>query len=109
VRSPKGGRIFLVGGKKLGYSIHMADLEIVQSSYHHNAGAAPFYAAIVDDPRTGDTKLVICFYEQGYTAALSLDALISDGDVSAQVHISNGNKFDEVLRDALWYPVEDDQ
>jgi len=87
----------------------MANLEIVQSSYHSNAGAAPFYAAIVDDSATGETRLVVCFYEQGHTAVLSLDALIYDEDVSAEIHGSRGGKFDEVLRDALWYPAEDDQ
>lgn len=84
----------------------MSEIEIVQSSYHGNGAAAPFYAAIIDDSTTGETKLVIMFDETDYTAVLSLDALINDEDVSSEVHISRGAKYDDALREALWYPYE---
>jgi hypothetical protein len=82
----------------------MAEIGIVQSSFHPNGRGAPFYAAIVDDPDGGDTKIVIMFDEFGYTAVLSLDLLISDEDISAEGHRSRGDLYDDALRDALWYP-----
>jgi hypothetical protein len=82
----------------------MADIEIVQSSFHGNGRAAPFYAALIDDPDSGDTKIVIMFDEPDYTAVLSLDVLLEDEDVSAERHKSRGDVYDDVLRDALWYP-----
>ena len=82
----------------------MSDIEIVQSSFHPNGRGAPFYAAIVDDPNGGDTKIVIMFDEPDYTAVLSLDVLLEDEDVSAERHKSRGDQYDDVLRDALWYP-----
>jgi hypothetical protein len=82
----------------------MSDIEIVQSAFHSNGRAAPFYAAIVDDPANGDTKLVIMFDEPDYTAVLSLDTLLNDEDISAKVHGFHGEKYDDALRDALWYP-----
>lgn len=82
----------------------MSDVEIVQSAFHSNGRAAPFYAAIVDDPANGDTKLVIMFDEPDYTAVLSLDTLLNDENISAKVHGFHGEKYDDALRDALWYP-----
>jgi hypothetical protein len=82
----------------------MSDIEIVQSAFHSNGRAAPFYAAIVDDPANGDTKLVIMFDEPDYTAVLSLDTLLYDENISAKVHGFHGEKYDDALRDALWYP-----
>ena len=82
----------------------MAEIEIVQSAFHVNGRAAPFYAAIVDDARAGDTKLVIMFDEPDYTAVLSLDTLLDVEDVSPELHASRGDLFDDALRDALWYP-----
>jgi hypothetical protein len=82
----------------------MAEIGIVQSSFHPNGRGAPFYAAIVDDPDSGDTKIVIMFDEPDYTAVLSLDLLISDEDVSAEAHRSRGDLYDDAIRDALWYP-----
>lgn len=82
----------------------MSDIEIVQSSFHSNGRAAPFYAALVDDPESGDTKIVIMFDEPDYTAVLSLDVLLDDEDVSAERHKSRGDIYDDSLREALWYP-----
>lgn len=84
----------------------MSEIEIVQRAFHVNGRAAPFYAAIIDDPDAGETKLVIMFDEQDYTAVLSLDALLDAEDVSPELHKSRGDLFDDVLRDALWYPEE---
>ena len=44
------------------------------------------------------------FDEPDYTAVLSLDALLDEEDVSADKHKSQGDKYDDALRDALWYP-----
>lgn len=86
----------------------MSEIEIVQSEYHSNGRAAPFYAAIVDDPDNNDTKLVIMFDEPDYTAVLSLDSLLDEEDVSEAVHKSRGDVFDDSLRDILWYPEDGD-
>jgi len=85
----------------------MSEIEVVQSEYHSNGRAAPFYAAIVDDPDNNDTKIVIMFDEPDYTAVLSLDALLDDEDVSSARHGSRGDIFDDVLRDVLWYPEDE--
>jgi hypothetical protein len=82
--------------------------EIVQRAFHSNGRAAPFYAAIVDDPNTGDTKLVIMFDEPDYTAVLSLDTLCQDEDVSYEQNGWAGDRYDDALRDALWYPDDED-
>lgn len=79
----------------------MANLEIVQAEFHGNGRAAPFWAAIVDDPKTGDTKLVICFDEPDHVAVLSLEGL-QDEDISAETNGWRGDKYEEVLRDILW-------
>lgn len=84
----------------------MRELEIVQSSFHGNGRAAPFVAAIVDDPASGDTKLVIMFDEPDYTAVLSLDTLCETEDVDEEIHRSRGDIFDDALRDDLWYQSE---
>ena len=84
------------------------DIQIMQRAFHVNGRAAPFYAAIVDDPQSGDTKLVIMFDEPDYTAVLSLDALLDAEDVAPELHKSRGDLFDDALRDALWYPEDDD-
>lgn len=84
----------------------MSEFKIVQSSFHSNGRAAPFWAAIVDDPDSGDTKLVIMFDEYDYTAVLSLDVLCQDEDVSAERNGWRGDRYDEALRDDLWYPEE---
>lgn len=84
----------------------MSEIEVVQSEYHSNGRAAPFYAAIVDDPDNNDTKLIIMFDEPDYTAVLSLDSLLDEEDVSHERHNSRGDLFDDILRDVLWYPED---
>lgn len=81
----------------------MSRIEIIQSSFHTNGRAAPFYAAIIDDPRDGAVKLVIMFDEPDYTAVLSLDTLVQDEDVSHKAHGYSGDFYDDALRDVLWY------
>jgi hypothetical protein len=44
------------------------------------------------------------FDEPDYTAVLSLDTLLNDENISAKVHGFHGEKYDDALRDALWYP-----
>ena len=53
-------------------------MDIVSKDFHANGSGAPFMVAIVDDPKDGDTKIVIMFDEQDYTAVLSLDYLQRD-------------------------------
>jgi hypothetical protein len=77
-------------------------LQIVQKAYHPNGHAAPFYVAIVDDPAEGDTKLVIMFDEEDFTAVLSLDTLIEDEDISTKNNSYSGDKYEDKLRDHLW-------
>lgn len=84
----------------------MSKIEIVQKSFHGNGRGAPFYAAIIDDPDGGDTKLVIMFDEPDYTAVLSLDTLVQEEDISAKSHGFYGDRYDDALRDALWYPED---
>lgn len=79
----------------------MANLEIVQAEFHGNGRAAPFWAAIVDDPATGDTKLVICFDEPDHIAVLSLDGL-QDEDISPDTNGWRGDRYEDSLRDILW-------
>ena len=86
----------------------MRELEIVQSSFHGNGRAAPFVAAIVDDPDNNDTKLIIMFDEPDYTAVLSLDSLCETEDVEDEIHKSRGDIFDDALREDLWYQSESD-
>lgn len=86
----------------------MRELEIVQSSLHGNGRAAPFVAAIVDDPANNDTKLVIMFDESDYTAVLSLDTLCETEEVGEDLHNSRGDIFDDALRDDLWYQESDE-
>jgi hypothetical protein len=77
-------------------------LEIVQSSYHANAGGEPFVVAIVDDVENDDTKLVIMFEDEGYTAILSLDQIIDEEDISVLTNSWNVLKYEDRLRDELW-------
>jgi hypothetical protein len=76
-------------------------MEIVQKVYHPNGSNAPFVVAIVDDPAEGDTKLVIMFEDDEYTAVLSLDKLIESEDIGDKnSHIAD--KYEYALRDELW-------
>jgi hypothetical protein len=77
-------------------------LEIVQSAYHANTGGEPFVVAIVDDVENDDTKLVIMFEDEGYTAILSLDQIIDEEDISVLTNSWNVLKYEDRLRDELW-------
>jgi len=80
----------------------MNKLEIVEKYYHQNGKAVPFIVAIVDDPREGDTKLVIMFDEEDFTAVLSLDTLIESEDITPEGNSYPGDKYDKILRPHLW-------
>lgn len=79
----------------------MKDLTIVDSDYHRNGvGGMPFKVALVDDPDEGDTKLVIMFDREYYTAVLSLDKL-KEGDIAFGSNSYRGDRFDDALRSQL--------
>lgn len=80
----------------------MSRLEIIQSAYHVNRMGVPFVVAIVDDAELDDTKLIIMFEDDGYTAVLSLDALIDEEDISTQTNNWNSSKYENELRELLW-------
>jgi hypothetical protein len=76
---------------------------IVDKSYHPNGSAAPFIAAIIDDPNDGETKLVVMFEEEGCVAVLSLDSLIEEEDISVKRNSHHHtDKHEDSLRDLLW-------
>ena len=74
---------------------------ILDSDTHSNGEAAPFTAAIVDDPNSGETLLVVMFEEAGNVAVLSLDCLVNEEDISSKCHNSRGDKLEAALREAL--------
>jgi len=74
---------------------------ILDSDVHKNGEAAPFKAAIVDDPNDGETKLVVMFDEPGHIAVLSLDCLVNEEDISSKCHNSRGEKLEEDIRELL--------
>jgi hypothetical protein len=75
----------------------------MDKAYHSNGSSAPFVVSIIDDPKDGETKLVIMFDEPGHTAVLSLDRLIDEEDITAKHHShNNAEKFEDKLRDLLW-------
>jgi hypothetical protein len=76
-------------------------MEIVSKDFHANGSGAPFMVAIVDDPKDGDTKLVIMFDEPDFTAVLSLDYLLRDEDISSRYNGHDGARY-EKLREDLW-------
>jgi formate-dependent nitrite reductase cytochrome c552 subunit len=80
----------------------MAEIEIIDSSIHHNPEGERFVAALIDDANDGRVKLVIMFEEEGYTAVLDLDTLIDEEDISAKKHTHLGGRYDTLLRDLLW-------
>lgn len=88
----------------------MSRLEIVEKYYHQNGSCAPFVVAIVDDPSHNDTKLVIMFDEEEYTAVLSLDTLIESEDITPEENGHSANRYESALRKHLWNiePTEDD-
>jgi hypothetical protein len=73
----------------------------VQKVYHPNGSNAPFVVAIVDDPLEGDTKLVIMFEDEEYTAVLSLDRLIENEDIGNK-NSYVADKYEYALRNELW-------
>lgn len=90
----------------------MNRLEIVEKYYHSNGKCVPFIAAIVDDPIHGDTKLVIMFDEEDFTAVLSLDTLIESEDISPEENGHAADKYEKNLRHHLWasdLDYEDDE
>ena len=87
----------------------MSDLTIVEKHYHANGNCAPFVVAIVDDTHSNDTKIVIMFDEDEFTAVLSLDTLIESEDVSAEENGHRADKYESALRNHLWDIDEEDE
>lgn len=86
----------------------MRNLEIVEKHYHRNGACAPFVVAIVDDPEHNDTKLVIMFDEEEFTAVLSLDTIIESEDVSPEGNSYRADQYERALRNHLWHIESDD-
>lgn len=82
--------------------------EVVEKYLHDNGNGVPFVVAIVDDMKAGDTKLVIMFEDEDFTAVLSLDTLIESEDITPEGNSFDGEKFDRALRDELW-PLDYDE
>lgn len=76
--------------------------EIIDSAFHENPGAMPFVVALVEDPAMGDTKVVIMFEDEGYTAVLSLDQMADDEDISEETNTWRSGPYDKALRRELW-------
>jgi hypothetical protein len=84
-----------------------SNLQIVNAALHRNGiGGMPFQVALVDDPNDGDTKLVIMFEQQYFTAVLSLDKLIQNEDIDFGSNSYRGDRYDDELRGELW-PAEE--
>lgn len=84
------------------YPLPMSRLEIVDSVLHPNKGGRPFVVALVDDPAHGDTKLVVMFEDDGYTAVLSVEKILDEEDISVRGNGWPSVLFDAELRDILW-------
>jgi hypothetical protein len=80
----------------------MSELEVIQSAYHANRGGEPFVVAIVDDAENDDTKLIVMFEDEGYTAVFSLDQIIDEEDISTLTNSWSAVKYEDRLRDELW-------
>jgi len=80
----------------------MSRLEILQSAYHTNRTGESFVVAIVDDAERDDTKLIIMFEDDGYTAVLSLDSIVDEEDISEKTNGWNSAKYENELKDLLW-------
>ena len=63
--------------------------------------------AIVDDVDNDDTKLIIMFEDDGYTAVLSLDQLVDEEDISAKTNSWNSLRYERALRGELWDEEEE--
>lgn len=86
----------------------LKNLQIVDADSHRNGVAGiPFKVALVDDPNDGDTKLVIMFPEQYYTAVLSLDKLINNEDITFGSNSFRGDRYDDALRSELYSDSSD--
>jgi hypothetical protein len=86
----------------------LKNLQIVDADSHRNGVAGiPFKVALVDDPNDGDTKLVIMFPEQYYTAVLSLDKLINNEDIAFGSNSFRGDRYDDALRSELYSDSSD--
>lgn len=86
----------------------LKNLQIVDADSHRNGVAGiPFKVALVDDPNDGDTKLVIMFPEQYYTAVLSLDKLINHEDIAFGSNSFRGDRYDDALRQELYSDSSD--
>lgn len=88
--------------------------EIVEKYLHENGNGMPFVVAIVDDMKDGDTKLVIMFEDEDFTAVLSLDTLIESEDITPKGNSYDGEEYDRALREELWsseyeYADEDEE
>jgi hypothetical protein len=90
------------------YHTPMSRYEIVEKYYHANGDGVPFIVAIVDDPKENDTKIVIMFDEEDFTAVLSLDKLIESEDITSENNSYDGDKYDKALRHHLWNTGFDD-
>ena len=67
--------------------------------------------AIVDELENHDTKLIIMFEDEDYTAVLSLDTLIETEDITPEGNPFDGEKYDRLLREEIWsfdYSSDDD-
>jgi len=84
------------------------NLEIVEKYYHENPNGVAFIVAIVDDPAHNDTKLVIMFEDEEYTAVLSLDTLIESEDITPEGNGHASWKYERALRKPLWESEQDD-
>lgn len=84
----------------------MRELEIIDSAVHENGNCEPYVVAIVDDPEENDTKLIIMFGDEAFTAVLSLDRLIEEEDISHRNSWS-ADRYEMLLRSEL-YEVDED-
>ena len=76
--------------------------EVLEKYLHTNGNGVAFVVAIVDDMKNHDTKLVIMFEDEDYTAVLSLDTLIETEDITPEGNSFDGEKYDRILREELW-------
>lgn len=91
------------------YRLRMKNnIVIVEKFYHPNGSCAPFIVAIVDDAEHNDTKLVIMFDEEDFTAVLSLDTLIESEDITPEANGHKADKYERLLRNHLWDIETDD-
>lgn len=84
--------------------------EVLEKYLHDTGNGVPFVVAIVDDLNEHDTKLVIMFEDEDFTAVLSLDTLIETEDITPEGNSHDGEVYDRALRDQLWdHEFDDDE